>query len=28
MIHDSDFVDWITDELVYMVDIDKVKYEE
>jgi len=28
MINDSDFIDMITDELVNMVDIDKVRYEE
>ena len=28
MINDSDFIDMITDELVNMVDIDKVKYDK
>lgn len=28
MLHDSDFVDLITEELIHMVDIDKVRYEK
>ena len=28
MLHDSYFVDLITEELIHMVDIDKVRYEE
>lgn len=28
MLHDSNFVDLIAEELIHMVDIDKVKYEE